>query len=106
MPRGAETVRVVRKPKVDKLKPSTATATEFDVDNCHVLPRSSNEQEYGWVQIEGFTVVAPGDADIREHDQLQVRDELHSVIGKPGQYRKGGRPVALMVTTERVSSGA
>lgn len=101
MARGKETVRVIRKPKVDKVKPSSGPTAEFDVNGCHVIPRASNEAEGGWVQINGYTVVAPGAADIRADDQLVVRGETHSVIGKPGVFFKGSRPKNTIATTER-----
>jgi hypothetical protein len=99
--RGHETVTVVRKAKVDKLKPASGPTDEFDVKRCELIPRASNETEGGWVQISGYTVVAPGEADIRADDQLRILGDLYSVIGKPGFFRKKGRPVATIVTTSR-----
>lgn len=99
--KGRETVTVVRKAKVDKLKPTAGPANEFDVERCELIPRASNESGNGWVQISGYTVVAPGEADIRADDQLRILGDLYSVIGKPGVFRKKGKPVATMATTER-----
>lgn len=95
-----ETIHVVRKAKIDKLKPVAGPESEFDVDKCFVIPRASNEAEGGWVQISGYTVVAPGDTDVRADDLVDVRGERHSVIGKPGLYRKG-RKSYLFITTQR-----
>jgi len=102
MAAGKETVRIIRKPKVDKLKPASGPTEEFDVERCHVIPRASNEAEQGWVQINGYTVIAPGAADIREDDQIVVRGATHSVIGKPGVFFKGSRPKHTIATTESV----
>jgi hypothetical protein len=101
MPKGTETVTVVRKAKVDRLKPVAGPLQEFDIEKCSVIPRASNEAEGGWVQIDGYTVVAPGGSDIRADDQLRVRGELHSVIGKPGRFVKRRREVAVIATTSR-----
>jgi hypothetical protein len=98
--KGDETIHVIRKPKVDKLKPASGPTEEFDVDDCFVIPRSSNETEGGWVQLSGYTVVAPGGTDVRADDQITVRGEVHSVIGKPGLYRKG-RKSYLFITAAR-----
>lgn len=101
MAAGKETVRIIRKPKVDKLKPVSGPAVEFDVKRCHVIPRASNEAEQGWVQVSGYTIVAPGDADIHEDDVMVVRGVKHSVIGKPGVFFKGTRPKNVIATVER-----
>lgn len=99
---GKETVRIIRKPKVDKLKPASGPAAEFDVKRCHVIPRASQEAEAGWVQISGFTVIAPKDADIRPDDQMMVRGKVYSVIGQPGVFYKGKRPKHTFATVEKV----
>jgi hypothetical protein len=101
MPKGTETVRVIRKAKVDKLKPASGPSNEFDIEDCHVIPRASNEAEAGWVQLSGYTVIAPGQADIQADDQMMVRGELHSVIGKPGVYTKRRKPKATIATVSR-----
>lgn len=100
MAAGRETVRIIRKPKVDKLKPASGPAEQFDIKRCHVIPRASQEREAGWVQISGYTVIAPGAADIHEDDQIVVRGATHSVIGKPGVFYKGSRPKNTIATTE------
>ena len=102
MAAGKETVRIIRKPKVDKLKPASGPTSEFDIKRCHVIPRASNEAEQGWVQVSGFTIVAPGDSDIREDDQMKVRGKIYSVIGVPGVFFKGSRPKNVIATVERV----
>ncbi len=98
-----ETVTVVRKPKVDKLKPTAGAAVEIPVKRCVVLPRASNETDGGWVQVSGFTVIAPVGSDIRPDDQLRIRGVLYAVEGEPGVYpvRKG--KLGVFVTTERVA---
>lgn len=101
MAAGKEIVRIIRKPKVDKLKPASGPTDEFNIEHCHVIPRASLEAEAGWVQISGYTVIAPGDADIREDDQMMVRGLLHSVIGKPGVFYKGTRPKNTIATVGR-----
>jgi hypothetical protein len=99
--KGSETVWLIDKEKVDRLKPTSPTATEFELKNCDVLPRASNEGERGWVQVSGFTVVVYEDIDISPDAQMRVRDELYSVIGEPGVYRKRGKLKGILVTVER-----
>lgn len=101
MARGKETVKVIRKPKVDKAKPASGPTAEFDVDGCHVIPRASNESGGGWIQINGYTIVAPGDPGVHADDQVMVRGELHSVIGKPGVFFKGRRAKNTLITTQK-----
>lgn len=98
MAAGKEVVEIIRKPKVDKLKPTSGAEQRFDIPRCHVIPRASRENEGGWVQINGFTVVAPGEADIREDDQMVVRGKTYSVLGKPGVFYKGSRPKNTIAT--------
>lgn len=102
MPKGTETVTVVRKPRVDKLKPTPAVEERFDIEKCIVWPRASHEEGKGWVQIEGYNVFAPPGSDIVADDQVICRGEIHSVDGKPGDYQKNGKGKGLLVTLERV----
>jgi hypothetical protein len=41
------------------------------------------------------------DIDISPDAQMRVRDELYSVIGEPGVYRKRGKLKGILVTVER-----
>lgn len=99
--KGSETVWLIHKEKSDRLKPTTSTATEFELDGVDVIPRASNEAERGWVQLSGFTVVVYEDIDISPDAQMRVRGELYSVIGEPGVFRKRGRLKGILVTVER-----
>jgi hypothetical protein len=98
-----ETVIVVRKPKVDKLKPASGPTAEIPVLRCYVLPRSAQESDGGWVQISGLTVIAPVGSDIRADDQIRIRGELYAVEGVPGEYPVPQGKPGLFVTVERVS---
>jgi hypothetical protein len=102
--KGTETITVVRKPRPDKLKPVDAAEERFDIEKCVVWPRGSFEEGRGWIQISGFSVFAPPNADILAEDQVVCRGELHSVIGTPGDFwNKRGKKKGLLVTLERVS---
>lgn len=101
---GVDVITVVRKPQVDRLKPTPGPVQEFDVEGCMAIPRASNEEGQGWVQISGYTVYAPGGSDVREDDQVRFRGRLYSVEGVPGDLRdRKGKKKALAVTLERVS---
>jgi hypothetical protein len=98
-----ETVVVVRKPKVDKLKPASGPTAEIPVPKCYVLPRANQEEGGGWIQVSGYTVIAPVGSDIRADDQIRIRGELYAVEGVPGEYPvRVGKP-GLFVTVERVA---
>lgn len=105
--RGTETITVVRKPQVDRLKPTAGAEQRFDIDNCIVLPRASNESGGGWVQLSGYTVYAPPGSDVVAEDRVICRGEMHSVRGKPGDLRNSkGVPKQLAITLEAVKASA
>jgi hypothetical protein len=84
---GARTVTVIRAPKVDRLSSEPAgPAPEHDIEGCAVMPRTSHEEERGWVIVEGRMVVAPHGSDILADDQVRVDNEVWDVDGEPGDY--------------------
>lgn len=97
-----EAVKVVRNPRPSKLRPNPGAEQRFDVEGCLVWPRASNEEGKGWVQISGYGVLFPAGSDIVASDQVLCRGELHSVVGKPGDYGRKG----IIVTLERVAANA
>lgn len=99
--RGAETVTVIRKPRVDRLGTSTEPTLEFEIKDCLLWPRASLEDGKGWVQVAGYGILFPPGTDIRATDQVRARGELHAVEGKPGDYGKKG----IIATLKSVSSG-
>lgn len=103
MRKGTETVHVIRKAKVDKIKPTSGPPQEFDIEDVHLIPAASQEAEGGWVQIDGYTLIAKGEVDIHQDDRVEARGETYSVIGKPGVYTKRGRPAATFATLRRAS---
>lgn len=98
-----ETVTIVRKPKVDKLKPASGPSAEIPVEKCIVLPRASNETDGGWVQRSGWSVYAPVGAPFRPDDQVRVRGELYAVEGVPGVFPVK-RGIGVVVTLERIGA--
>lgn len=103
--RGSETVTVLRGPRPDRLNPNPPVTAEFDVDECIVIPRASQESGQGWIQVAGYTIVAPPGSDIKADDRVRVRGDVHSVIGKPGEYiNSRGIRKGLFVTTSGVTS--
>lgn len=84
---GERTVTVVREPKVDRLSdPAQGPAAEHDVEGCAVIPRASNEEGKGWVNIEGWMVIAPYDSDVIATDKVRYDGKLWDVDGEPGDY--------------------
>lgn len=84
---GRRTITVVREAKVDRLDdPSGTAAPEHDIEGCAVVPRTSFEQERGWVVVEGRMIVAPYGADVLATDKVRVDGETWDVDGAPGDY--------------------
>jgi hypothetical protein len=84
---GSRTVTVIRKPKVDRLSTDTTGAPpEHDITGCAVLPRTSHEEERGWVIVEGRMIVAPYGADVLATDQVRIDGTVWDVDGEAGDY--------------------
>jgi hypothetical protein len=83
---GRRTITVIRAPKVDRLSEDEPTPTEHDIDGCAVLPRTSFEQDRGWVVVEGRQIFAPYGADVLADDKVRVDDAVWEVDGAPGDY--------------------
>ena len=103
---GSRTVTVVRSPKVDRLDEAPAgPPPEHDITGCVVLPRTSREEESGWVVVEGRMIVAPYGADVLADDQVRVDGVLWDVDGAPGDYEdRKARGKATMFYLKRVGS--
>lgn len=103
---GSRTVTVVRKAKVDRLDEAPlGPPPTHDLTGCAVLPRTSHEEERGWVIVEGRMVVAPYGADVLATDQAVVDGETWDVDGEPGDYEdKRGRGKATIFYLKRVGS--
>lgn len=111
---GSETITVRRVTKVDRFaEPAPGTPPEHEVPGCVVLPRlasgaqNSNEQDKGWVIVEGKMVIAPYGADVLADDQVQVPGETgwFEVDGKPGPYKnKAGRGKAVIFYLKRLGT--
>jgi hypothetical protein len=103
---GVRTVIVVRAPKVDRLNPTpTGTPPEHPIEGCAVLPRTSHEEERGWVIVEGRMIIAPYGADVLATDRVKVDGETWDVDGEPGDYEnKRGKGKATMFYLKRLGS--
>lgn len=105
MAKGNETITVVRKPRVDKLKPTSGVEQRFDIEGCIVWPRAAVEEGRGWIQKAGQNVFAPAGSDIRPDDEVIVRGLRYSVEGIPGDFRsRRGKRKGLLVNLERVGA--
>lgn len=103
---GSRTVTIIRKAKVDRLDDeSTAAPPEHDITGCVVLPRSSHDEEKGWVIVDGRQVIAPYGADVLADDQVRVDGQVWDVDGAPGDYEnKRGKGKATMFYLKRLGS--
>lgn len=100
---GSRTIMVVRKAKVDRLSSAPAgDAPEHPVTGCAVLPRTSHEEERGWVIVEGRTIIAPYGSDVLATDLVKVDGETWEVDGAPGDYEnKRGKGKATIFYLKR-----
>lgn len=103
---GSRTIVVVRKPKVDRLAaPAAGTPPEHEIKGCSVLPRTSFEQDKGWVVVEGRQIIAPFGADVLADDQVKVDGVTWDVDGEPGDYEnKRGRGKATIFYLKRLGT--
>ena len=100
---GSRTVTVIREPKRDRLSDApTGTPPEHDIEGCAIVPRTSFEQERGWVIVEGRTVIAPFGADVLADDKVRADGEVWEVDGAPGDYEtKRGKGKATIFYLKR-----
>jgi hypothetical protein len=103
---GSRTITVVRKPKVDRLATApTGAPPEHDVKGCAVLPRTSHEEERGWVVVEGRMILAPYGADVLASDLVKVDGETWEVDGAPGDYEnRRGKGKATIFYLKKLGS--
>lgn len=103
---GSRTVIVVRAPKVDRLDdPPTGTPPEHTIEGCAVLPRTSHEEERGWVVVEGRMIIAPYGADVLADDKVKVDGTTWDVDGEPGNYEnRRGKGKATIFYLKRLGT--
>lgn len=102
---GKRTIVVKRKPKVDRLSSSNPAETQHSVEGCAVLPRTSNEQDKGWVVVEGRMIIAPHGSDVIADDRVVVDGVTWDVDGEPGDYEnKRGRAKATIFYLKRLGT--
>lgn len=102
---GAQRVTVVRQERRDRLDTEPASSVEHDIEGCVILPRSSRDEEKGWVIVEGRQVVAPYGSDIEPDDRVRIDGELWDVDGAPGEYvNRRGRGRATMFYLKRLGT--
>lgn len=103
---GERTIRVIRAPKVDRLKGDAAgPPSEHDIEGCAVVPRSSMEEGKGWVTVDGWMVAAPYGADVLSTDKVRYDGVVWEVDGTPGDYEtKKARGKATLIYLKRLGS--
>lgn len=108
MQRGTETLTVIRKAKVDRLRPAAGPTVEHVIEQVIAWPRSAREGDKGWVQIAGENVWCPAlpdgsMPDITEDDQVRFRGQLYDVAGRPGDFVKRGRNLGRLANLNEVT---
>lgn len=106
---GTETVTVVRKPKRDNFGNIPAGAVQqWDVDGWQFAPGPSTEMGLGGGQVESDgTLYGPAVADINltvpggidPADQIIVRGDTYSVIGRVQDWGSAGTVIVLKQVT-------
>lgn len=103
---GSRTIIVVRKAKVDRLSSTPAGAPpEHSVVGCAILPRTSHEEDRGWVVVEGRMIIAPFGADVLADDLVRIDGETWEVDGAPGDYEnKRGKGKATIFYLKKLGT--
>jgi hypothetical protein len=106
---GGETVTVVRKPKRDGFGNIPAGAVQqWDVPGFQFAPGPSQEMGLGGAQVESDgTLYGPRTADInavvtggiQPTDQIVVRGDTYSVIGRVQDWGTAGSVIVLKFVT-------
>lgn len=78
-----------------------AAPVETVIQQCHVIPRSSTEDDN--TVIVGLTLVAPGGTDLLATDRVRWEGKTYEIEGQPGDYRKRGRSRAVIAALRRVT---
>lgn len=102
--KGKEIVTVRRQSTKDRYGNRVLGEVVGQLKRCIVYPRASSEDsDRGIVAIDGQNVWAPSPLkiDVYATDDVEIRGELHSIEGKPGDWRKSGKRLGLLFQTER-----
>lgn len=100
--KGKETVVVRRQATKDRYGNRVPGAVVGELKRCLVYPRASTENaERGTVAIDGQNVWAPVPIriEVLATDEVEVRGELQSIEGKPGDWHKNGKRLGLLFQT-------
>lgn len=103
---GTRTLTIIRKPKADRFDPNPPAETRHEVTGCAIVPRTSFEQDKGWVIVSGRTIFAPYGSDITADDRMEIEGEagIWDVDGEPGNYESArAKPKAMILYVDQVS---
>ncbi len=104
--RGDETVRIIPTVVVDRLRSGSGGLAQpaYDLEDCYVIPRATEEQGKGVVGIEGYDIYYFGTlAAPPRTAQVSVRGQVHDIEGKPRDFIVKGRRKGLIITTSGVA---
>jgi len=96
-----ETVTVIRPPGRDRFGDLLPEASsEFDVPGCLFAPGPSKELGFAanTVDTDG-TIYAPPGTEVLPTDQVRVRGDVYSVVGKPQVWGNAGVVIVVRLVT-------
>lgn len=102
--RGNETVVISRAPTIDRLGDKVPGSVVGSLTSCIVWPRESTEDaNRGVIILDGYTVWAPAPIaiEVRATDTVALRGKDWNIEGVPGDFRKNGRKLGLMLMLKR-----
>lgn len=105
MPQGRESITIQHYGPPDDFGGRQPEGDPVQVGGCHIWPRTSTENaDRGVVVISGLNVFVPPGVDVRPTDRITARDKEYDVEGEPGDYRRSGRAIGLLVVLKKVGS--
>ena len=106
--KGKETVVVHRQATKDRYGDRVLGPVVGELKYCKVWPRASSEDsDRGTIAIDGLNIWAPQPItlDLLATDEVEVRGDIHSIEGAPGDWRKNGKALGLLFQTMRYGAG-
>lgn len=104
--KGSEVVTVSALGTRDRVGDLTPGAAKFTRQDAVIWPRTSTEDaSRGEVVIDGLNIFLPGEmpAEVLASDIVEARGKKWAIDGVPGDYRKKGRKLGLLIVVKRLA---